>query len=375
MKVDCINYGFERKRKVNFNGITQKMPQYSIRTIKDLTDQYELCRYAKFYEALDDKIFPQNKQIRQENFSFLERIPDYLKLKFVWLYRWVTNFPNLTKASEKIEQEFIKQIKNADNSMVKAVIAGYDPVCSVGLRKAFPGSDLDKAYIILDNFGGGNMPEQEIIARYKGVLWHNTDQRILSHNNENTFPEVYTIDQTFDILDRLDRLTRKAGLDKNMDYFLGKREFDINPVSAGEFNIKLARTNDGSEISKVNAKNFAYFIESVRDGKLVYNADDNLYKIITRRISESPFAQMSNVTQMGAHTRLITSHMKPIKTKFKYREFLSMMFGTLPEEQQFEIVKDLVRSVSKDQSQRYSILFKNDDDIGKRFDRLNVLLV
>ena len=376
MRVDSINYGFERKRKPCFNGITQRMPQFALNTFENLRSQYELCRYAKYYEALDDKIYPQNKHIRLENLSFLDRIPDFLKAKFIELYKILTSFPYLSVTSGKIEQEFIKQIKYADNSYARAVMAGYDPVCSVGLQRAFPGSDLDKAYIILETpKSNTTYQDWEIVARYKGSLWDNTDQRILSLNNENTFPEIYTIDQTFNILDILDRLTRRAGLDKNMDYFFAKREFDINPVSAGEFNIKLAQANDESEISKIDAKNFAYFIESVRDGKLIYNPDDDFNKLINQRIYASPFARMSNVTQMGAHVNLIRSHMKPIKSKFIYREMLAGIFDNYTLDHQFDIVKDLVKSVSKDQSGKYKELFENDDDIGKRFDRLNVLLI
>lgn len=375
MKVDRINLYRVNNRNTSFEGITQRMPQYAMSSFDNLKAQYELCRYAKFYEALDDKIFPQNKYIRTENFSFLDKIPVYLRGKFVELFKSITSFPNLKFSSARIENEFIQQIRIADNPQVKAVMAGYDPVCSVGLNKAFPGSDIDKAYIVLDKRYNSGVPDSELVARYKGSLWDNTDQRILSLNNENTFPEVYTTDQMFGILDLLDRLTMKFQLDKKRDYFLAKREYDINPVTAGEFNIKFAQHNDESEISKVLAKNFAYFIESVRDGKMIYSADDKLKRLIEQRIFLSPFAQMSNVTQMGAHTRLINKGIKPIKEKLRNREKLSAEFNFRDVETQFDFIKDLVKSVSKDQSGKYNKFFQNDDDIGARFDRLNVLLV
>ena len=375
MKVDRINLYRVNNRNTSFEGITQRMPQYAMSSFDNLKAQYELCRYAKFYEALDDKIFPQNKYIRTENFSFLDKIPVYLRGKFVELFKSITSFPNLKFSSARIENEFIQQIRIADNPQVKAVMAGYDPVCSVGLNKAFPGSDIDKAYIVLDKRYNSGVPDSELVARYKGSLWNNTDQRILSLNNENTFPEVYTTDQMFGILDLLDRLTVRFQLDKNRDYFLAKREYDINPVTAGEFNIKFAQHNDESEISKVLAKNFAYFIESVRDGKMIYSADDKLKRLIEQRIYLSPFAQMSNVTQMGAHTRLINKGIKPIKEKLRNREKLSAEFNFRDVETQFDFIKDLVKSVSKDQSGKYNKFFQNDDDIGARFDRLNVLLV
>ena len=84
---------------------------------------------------------------------------------------------------------------------------------------------------------------------------------------------------------------------------------------------------------------------------------------------------MSNVTQMGAHTRLINKGIKPIKEKLRNREKLSAEFNFRDVETQFDFIKDLVKSVSKDQSGKYNKFFQNDDDIGARFDRLNVLLV
>ena len=161
MKVDRINLYRVNNRNTSFEGITQRMPQYAMSSFDNLKAQYELCRYAKFYEALDDKIFPQNKYIRTENFSFLDKIPVYLRGKFVELFKSITSFPNLKFSSARIENEFIQQIRIADNPQVKAVMAGYDPVCSVGLNKAFPGSDIDKAYIVLDKRYNSGVPDSD----------------------------------------------------------------------------------------------------------------------------------------------------------------------------------------------------------------------
>ena len=79
MKVNRIN---QISGGIQFQGITQRVPQITINTAQDLHNQYQYFRYAKFYEALDDKIYPQNKFIRKDNFAFLERIPQYLKKSF-----------------------------------------------------------------------------------------------------------------------------------------------------------------------------------------------------------------------------------------------------------------------------------------------------
>ena len=372
MKVNRVN---QISGGYQFQGITQKVPQINISTAHDLCNQYHYFRFAKYYEALDDKIFPQNKFIRSENFSFLERIPKYLKQVFVDSYKALTDFPNISKVSDKINDEFVSKALSAQNSDVKVLMAGYDPVCSIGLKHALPGSDIDKAYIILGRKQNNFRSDDELIANYKGTLWENVDQRILSLNNENTFPEVYTVDKMFHTLDVLDSLTHRMGFDKNIEYFKQKRLYDINPVTAGEFNIKFAQMNDQSEISKVYAKNFAYFIESVRDGKIAYNLDNDILHIIHERLNKSPFAWMSNVTQMGAHERQIKTGMKDIKQKLRAREHLADEFNMWSEDTQFDLVKDLVKSVSKDQGVKFDKYFRNDDDIAERYDRLNIQLV
>ena len=254
-------------------------------------------------------------------------------------------------------------------------MAGYDPVCSVGLKHALPGSDIDKAYIILEKDQRSLSSDEYYVGRYKGALWNNVDQRILSLNNENTFPEVYTTGQMYRILDVLDDITRQSGLSNSVEYYKYKRELDINPLTAGEFNIKFAKVNNENRISKEGAKNFAYFIEAVRDGKLAYSLDDKITGVIRERVNSSPFAQMSNVTQMGAHERQIKSGMKLIKSKLRNREELAHDFNYWGPNDQFEFVKDLVKSVSKDQGTKFDKYFQNDDDIAERFNRLNRQLV
>lgn len=374
MKVNRV-YNNNQVKSVQFQGITQRMPQIAINSAQDLTKQYKYLRYAKYYEALDDEIYPQNKYIRMENFSFLERIPQFLKRTFVEKFEEFTSFPNISKVSKKINDTFVDNALKAENSDVRVLLAGYDPVCSIGLNRALPGSDIDKAYIILGKKQNVFKDDDKIIADYKGTLWNNVDQRILSLNNQNTFPEVYTLDKMFDTLDVLDRLTVKYKLDKDMDYFKQKRMFDIDPVSAGEFNIRFAKMNNGNDFSKVYAKNFAYFIESVRDGKIAYKVDNDILNVINERLNRSPFVMMSNVTQMGAHERQINTGMKDIKKKLRAREHLVDEFSSWKEDDQFNLVKNIVKAVSKDQDNTFDRYFLNDDNILERYEKLNRQLV
>ena len=40
-------------QKVQFSGVTQKIPQIAINSAQDLQNQYHYLRFAKYYEALD----------------------------------------------------------------------------------------------------------------------------------------------------------------------------------------------------------------------------------------------------------------------------------------------------------------------------------
>ena len=165
---------------------------------------FGLLKCGNYLDIGDDSVsaqkFERNNAIRQVNLSFLDRVTDpEEKRKFIEYYRNLTGFPDLGKVSDRIKEEFVSAVSKAEKELgqrkYKVVQAGYDGVCSVGRRKAFPGSDLDKAYVIISGspyFENTN----ETLNQFKGSLWFNTDQRILSYNHdEASFPQVYTLRQ------------------------------------------------------------------------------------------------------------------------------------------------------------------------------------
>ncbi len=358
-----------------FKGITQRMPEFIPSSLESVVSYWKLFANAKYYEALDDSKYPTNKIVRIQNYSFLDRIPDKYKKSFIEYFKEFTGFPNLPKTSSKITDEFKKNVKDSLDSTTEALIAGFDPACSVGLQRALPGADLDKAYVVINN-NSLYRSDADVVAQYKGRLWHNTDQRIMSLNNPDTFPEVYTIKQLESTLDMYDEIMKEHPLtEAQFQYFKEKRLYDINPLTAGEFNIYFAWLLGLKRKSKEYAKNFAYFIESVRDGRLVLDTNYFAQGRIQNKMNNSVFCWISNVAQIGAHDRQINNGMKDIKTKLRNREELSQIFDTWSIEKQFELIKDIIKSVSRDESNKFEKYFKNDDDIKQRFERLNRLLV
>lgn len=369
--------GVRNNSQYPFTGVTRSLPQIKINTVNDAIGQWEKLRFSPYYEALDDKIYPQNKFIRKANFSFLDNMSSQTKKEFIQYFEKITGYPNLKTVSGNIEYEFIEQVFSAAQKVspsVNVVSAGYDPTCSVGLQKSFPGSDLDKAYVVLQNNSYKN--SFDVINEFKSHLWFDTDQRILSLNNEDTFPEVYTMDGIEYTLNKLDRIVKRLQFsDDTKDNFIYLRHHELDPVKGGIFNVNVAKKLPFEDISKEYAKNFAYFIESVRDGKALIKNKNYIYDLESC-IQYSPFAQYSNVTQMGALNTFLSSGLKQIKTKLQNRSNLLVEYDKMSTDDKFELIKEIIKSVSKDNDNpKFNKYFQNDDNIKERYDRLNRLLL
>ena len=86
-----------------------------------------------------------------------------------------------------------------------------------------------------------------------------------------------------------------------------------------------------------------------------------------RELYASEFYKFSNAAQIPAW------HWKTnfnIKTKLKNRETLADEFPRMAIDEKYELVKDVIKSASGDQSEKFSKYFKNDDNIKDRFSPL-----
>ena len=67
---------------------------------------------------------------------------------------------------------------------------------------------------------------------------------------------------------------------------------------------------------------------------------------------------------------------KEIKQKLQLRDKLATEYPKMTLEDKFDLVKDIVKGVSGDNDNpKFKKYFENDDDIKKRYDKLNSLLV
>ncbi len=374
MKVAGVSFN-SPNRNVSFNAHACRMPMYKeLYNTSIMGVEYNYLSRSRHYECLDDDKFPYNKVVRAFNYSFVDRIPQNLKQPFIDLYERITGFPRLTPINNKIKNEFVRIVQSYNNRIENIVAAGYDPVCPLGLRNELPGGPLDRAFVVIKSPKGIDAKtEAENLVQMKAELWEDTDQRILSYNHKYKFPEVFTENQLYKNLDILDDLTKKSDLNKQIVYYRAKRDYETNPILAGEFNVKLAKFNDESQISKEDAKNFAYFIESVRDGKVVFPFSDYNpgLKAIRERIKASPFAQMSNVTQMTAFSNLYKENLFHFGPRYDSRVDLQSDYCNWDLEEKFDFLKDLMKYVSDEQSSKYQQYFKPDDDRGELYAELN----
>lgn len=396
----AINNNYQQ----NFRGTPQKIYGGVVKNYQDALIWWEKLRYAKYLDAHFNSDY--DKAIRAENYSFLDKLTSYAdKSAFIEKFCEFTKFPNVKAVSEKIDSTFkncVKDVAAKLNSTYREncfniIDNGYDPTCSVALKKSFPGSDLDKGYIILE--GNSNwLDDKEVTNRFAGGLWDNLDQRIASLNHKNTFPSIYTKKQVENMLDKLDLKAQKVESDSMKKGALKTLGVTLLGTALGGFGIALGSAylalvlsnaqqdrekvvTDPYEAAGINraiakkletpeereeAKNFAFFIETVLANiwKFPSGKDNSFFS----RIKDSLFAVSSNVTQVKAWQKKIDGGY--LKNKLRKRMQLQNDFNKMSTDTKYNLVKDVIKYCTDEQSNMFNEYFRNDDDIDLRYERL-----
>ena len=402
IQISALNFNYQAKK--SFKGTPQRIYGDVIHDYHDAIRFWENLRFAKYLDAHDNSYY--DKSIRADNYSFLDKLTSYFdKAGFVENFCNFTGFPKLSVISNKINTTFKTCINNIANELnyyeysspYNIVDAGYDPTCSLALNMAFPGSDLDKGYVIIKGSSGkSNTEDVSLINKFKGKLWEDLDQRIVSLNHANTEVSVYTKNQIKNMLDYLDEKGDKVITERYKKAaiagawgtlcgtFLGPAAIffggiaaansykknipdpdTTDPYEAAIFNRQLAKRID-SKTKKTEAKNFAFFIETVA-ANLRRNSDGK-YDEIFSRIRNSDFVENSNVTQIEAWQKKLNNGYR--KSKLKNRERLQSDFYYMDTETKYDLIKDIIKYGTDEQSSRFIHFFKNDDDIAHRYDKL-----
>ena len=326
------------------------VPKYGEIGASDAIRLYEQLACGNYLDIGEDRTnFNECNRLREQNLAFLDRVVDTKEQeKFVEYYKRVTGFPDLQKVSWKIKSEFVhaadKTQRDLKDSKFKVTQAGYDGVCSVGRGKAFPGSDLDKAYVIIKG-SGYSSEDIDAVNQFKGGLWKNTDQRLLSYNHDDAaFPQVYTESQVDWLVEsaEIKKRSRIAGatIDKQRAQ-MGK--YNTNYIDANPFYIDLCgqfpkHNNDRLDVyhpSRENIKNIGFTLESMREGKVFTKFGE----MENRRITESDTYKLANLSQLKA----LKAH-KDMKPKRLSRDNMAAEFNSWDVRKQYRFIKTLIKS-------------------------------
>lgn len=345
---------------------------------EDAIKIYEEFKCGNYLDIGEDKTsFGYNNYMRKKNLSFLDRVTNTEeKRRFIDYFKDLTGFPNLYDVSEKIKTEFVSAVGksseklNSDNytNRFDVLQAGYDGICSVGRHKALPGSDLDKAYVIIRGSGYDDV-DTELVNKFKGELWFNTDQRILSYNHDDAaFPQVYTITQLKKLLKAADEKTESMGLIRRYrplsDIIWGSslcpeykekktakynelksltESYHEDYVEGSRFFIELCRqfprgeagVLDVNQPTRENIKNIGFVLEALREG--IYFT--NFSKLDYTDLYKSTTYNLTNMSQLKA-----LKNRNDVKPKRVARENLKNDFNSWGIDKQFRFVKTLIEA-------------------------------
>ena len=263
----------------------------------------------------------------------LENLTLVEKKAFVDEFCNMTGFPDFKKVKENMEGEFKNALEELSKQEdFKVLFIGYDKNCSLGKGQAFPGSDADALFAIIDD-------RHQPYSWYAGkIRWDVKDiinQRILC-THAGGLPEVLSINFINKGLNIANYAFEKANFSKeDLKRFKLNLEDDSNNfVNAAEFDIKMAKQIPKRRDARDTFYKTAMLVELLREGIILENLFD---KETTQRIKNSPLYKYSNIIRQQG----LSNKTKP---KLKEREKLAREFSTYPIEKQFCIVYDILRA-------------------------------
>ncbi len=343
---------------VSFKGKAVKAPTRVIKGAKDAINQWQILRhpaYTNIYqesEHVSEALIRENKAIREQNYAFLDELRGKkAKKAFIEHFKETTGFPVLVESSKKIVQEF-RRVLDVANARInggnsKVLVSGYDRYCSVGLNSALPASDLDKGYAIVKGVKGGLGEQKMHSDKIKGAIWNSIDNRIMSVNHCAAFPNIMTDTEIALSLNKFDKYAKEFVRPEDNMAYLGERLRNDNPISGSKFNVWLSEHLPNRE-ERINAKNFAYFVETLRDGNRLHQYDPYM-DVICDQMNKSYFGWYSNITQQYTmEQKYAASDIDMLKKKLKARKDIEQNFDSWGVDRQYELVKDVIRSMSGD---------------------------
>lgn len=389
-------YNTGEGRNIAFRGLPYKLKETPYKNTlngNEALQKFENFKLGNYLDINGDPKEPGAKRIRENNLSFLERVYNTSdKKQFIDGYNALSGFPDMAEVSRRIQQEFINACQKSEKALMreypgckdcyKIVSAGFDGISSTSQNTAFPGSDLDKAYVILQ--GNDNDSDNVNIAKnFRRELWKNTDQRILSYNHDAAaFPGVYTLKQINSVADAINKKTEEMNLHEKKEisgttlyqklfkpqkseptkydnYMALTKTFDSDYVRANEFIIDVAKKfprafawrtyPDCQHPSREDIYKTGFILESIEHGK----------QLIGEHFEtglNSDARDLINLSQI----RAIRNNSQP-KEKYEKRKNISHEFEKWDTEKQFSFIKAMIKASCGD-NEDFEEYFQSSED-------------
>ncbi|MDO5307110.1 MAG: hypothetical protein Q4E83_05060 [bacterium] len=357
---------------------------------KEAIDIFEKFKLGNYLDLDGGKESLFNSRIRNNNLSFLDKLKNISdKKEFIDYYKQLTGFPSLENVAYKIKKEFQyavdrteKLLKSKyDNYKQKyfdILHVGYDGVSSVAKKKALPGSDLDKAFVIIRGDGESyesNESNEKLVNEFKAQLWKNTDQRILSYNHDaDSFPKVYTDIQVKSLINEIEYkmfIDKISIASKIFPPFAIAETFakvlftpthpsttyNNDYIAANSFFIKLCKNFpkkgnwnlDLQNPSRENIYNFGFILEALKWGEDLKTSYDTY-------VNSSMAANLINVSQIYS-----LKNSQGYKSKYAQREKLAREFNNWSIDKQLKLIKSLILNSCGEESSDFPEYFTSSE--------------
>lgn len=365
----CIMNSTNGLAGLTFKGYAVKMPERNIKCAADAIAQWEILKHPQYTNIFQESEYVsrdavvKNKEIREENYRFLDLLTKKSeKLKFIDYFKKVTGFPNIKECSDRMVKELQRVLSySAKVNNTELLLSGYDRFCSTGLKSSLPGSDIDKAYgIVRGDFQNSLESQKELSNRVKASIWNNIDNRLVSVNHCAAFPNIMTDKEVAINMYKFDNVASSFVNANNFNFFQFLRARDGNPITGSKFNIWLSERINSKE-DKEDAKNFAYIIEAIRDGARSF-INEGFFGKLCDIMNSSIFGWCSNITQAYVMQQKY-DYSDIIKPKLKARQEVQDSFNSWSISKQYDLVKDIIRSMSGDNNNpEFNTLFASKSD-------------
>lgn len=360
---------------------------------KEAIDIFEKFKLGNYLDLDGGKESFFNSRIRNNNLSFLDKLKNISdKKEFIDYYKQLTGFPSLENVAYKIKKEFQyavdrteKLLKSKYDSYKQKYFdilhVGYDGVSSVAKKKALPGSDLDKAFVIIRGDGESyeyneyNEANEKLVNEFKAQLWENTDQRILSYNHDaDSFPKVYTDIQVKSLINEIEYkmfIDKISIASKIFPPFAIAETFakvlftpthpsttyNNDYVAANSFFIKLCKkfpkkgnwNLDLQNPSRENIYNFGFILEALKWGEDLKTSYDTY-------VNSSMAANLINVSQIYS-----LKNSQGYKSKYAAREKLAREFNNWSIDKQLKLIKSLILNSCGEESSDFPEYFTSSE--------------